>query len=75
MAAAEKFKAPEASAAVGEAQNTVTQPIQEESDEEEVVYLTFVIKLRLFSRRGIRLVELLITIVVLCIFIYCLRKF
>jgi len=36
MQAAEKFKAPEATAAVGETPSTIPQPIQEESDEEEV---------------------------------------
>lgn len=36
MAAAEKFKAPEPAAAVGEAPSTINPPIQEEEEEEEV---------------------------------------
>ncbi len=34
MAAAEKFKAPEPSPAMGEAPSAINEPIQEESDEE-----------------------------------------
>ncbi|GAB6021288.1 hypothetical protein CHUAL_003907 [Chamberlinius hualienensis] len=37
MAAAEKFKTPEANSGLGEAQATVNAPIQEESEEEEEV--------------------------------------
>jgi len=39
MAAAENFKRPEATTGMGDLPNTVSQPIQEESEEEEEVGL------------------------------------
>lgn len=47
MAAAEKFKAPEASTTVGEVPSTVAQPIQEESDEEEVKFHSLLIHIKM----------------------------
>lgn len=41
MAAAENFKRPETTAGVGDLPNTVPQPIQEESEEEDEVGTNF----------------------------------
>ena len=39
MAAAQKFRAPESTAAQGETPSATSKPIQEESEEEEVIIL------------------------------------